>query len=152
MSCVRIASHSPHIFTCILLTLLLNAGLAHAATPSKPSNNLIRIWTVGSPHTGELPRAEVPQDLRQRAESFGYTIEIEAFRASGFADRFRQAVQLHNEPEILTFDNFGIIIGMQTVFGWIDGIDVDRQVASSLGLVHETMMSLQPRGWVMLVR
>ena len=152
MSCVRIASNSPHIFTCILLTLLLNAGLAHAATPSKPSNNVIRIWTVGSPHTGELPSAEVPSDLRKRAENLGYTIEIEAFKASGFADRFRQAVQLHNEPEILTFDNFGIIIGMQTVFGWIDGIDVDHQTAPSLALVHETMTSLQSRGWVMLVR
>ena len=153
MSCVRIASGSPHIFTSVLCALLLNASLlVHAATPPKPSNNLIRIWTVGSPHTGELPRAEVPPELRQRAESLGYTIEIEAFRASGFADKFRQAVQLHNEPEILTFDNFGVIIGMQTAFGWIEGVDIDHQIAPSLALVHETMMSLQRRGWVMLVR
>ena len=152
MSCIRIASSSPHIFTCILLTLLINLSLVHAATPSKPSHNLIRIWTVGSPHTGELPRAEVPPELRQRAEGLGYTIEIEAFRASGFADKFRQAVQLHNEPEILTFDNFGIIIGIQTAFGWIEGVDMDTRVASSLALVHETMTSLQRRGWVMLVR
>jgi hypothetical protein len=90
--------------------------------------------------------------LRERAESLGYTIEIEAFRASGFAAKFREALQYHTEPEILTFDNYGVIFGMQTSTGWVEGIDWDRRVASSLALVHETMTSLQPRGWVMLVR
>src|SRR6185436_6796043 len=77
---------------------------------------------------------------------------VESFRASGFAATFRQALQDHTEPEILAFDNFGVIIGIQTRLGWFEGIDSDRQVASSLALVHESMTSLQPRGWVMLVR
>ena len=149
---------SLHIFTSALLTLFLHASSSapvSAATYSKSNNNLIRIWTVGSPHTDELPAAAVPSELRQRAESLGYTIEVEAFRARGFAAKFRQALQDHNEPEILTFDNYGVISGMQTVAGWVDGVDSDRRVASSLALVHETMASLQPHprgGWVMLVR
>lgn len=149
---VPAALSSPPIF---LLTLFLCASSiapAGAATTSKSSNTTIRIWTVGSPHTGALPRAVVPPELRQRADSLGYTIEIEAFRASGFATKFRQALQDHNEPEILTFDNYGVIRGVQTSTGWHEGIDSDLRVVSSLALVHETLTSLQSRGWVMLVR
>jgi hypothetical protein len=94
----------------------------------------------------------VPAELRQRAKSLGYTIEVEAFRAGGFAAKFREALQNHNEPEILTFDNYGVLRGVQTQNGWVEGVDADRRVASSLVLVHETLSSLQQRGWVMLVR
>src|SRR6185369_1542717 len=79
-------------------------------------------------------------------------IEVEAFRASGFAAKFRDALQNHDEPEILAFDNYGVISGVQTQNGWVEGVDADSLVASSLALVHETLASLQQRGWVMLVR
>lgn len=157
MKRVLIASSSLHIFACVLLTLLVNAssiaraGAASATTPPKTNNNLIRIWIVGSPHTNALPPAVIPPELQQRAESLGYTIAIEAFRPSGFAAHFHQALQNHTEPEILTFDNYGVIMGLQTGLGWFQGVDWDRRTASSLALVHETMTSLQPRGWVMLV-
>jgi hypothetical protein len=124
---------------------------ASAAAPAKPGNSLIRIWTVGSPHTNALPPAVIPLELRQRAESLGYTIEIEAFRPDSFAAQFHQALQNHNEPEILTFDNYGVLSGMKTQLGYFQGIDGDRRTASSLALVHETLTSLQPHGWVMLV-
>ena len=155
MRSVRLASVSLRVLACGLLTLFLYASSmapVGAATPSKSSSNVIRVWIVGSPHTGVLPPAVVPSELRQRAESLGYTIEVEAFRANGFAAKFREALQYHNEPEILTFDNYGVIIGMRTKTGWVEGIDWDRRVAPSLALVHETMTSLQPIGWVMLVR
>lgn len=149
------SSSSLLIFACVLLTLFLHAtstAPVGATTLPKSSSNVIRVWTVGSPHTGALPPAVVPPELRQRAESLGYIIEVEAFRASGFAAKFRQALHSHSEPEILTFDNYGVIIGVQTRTGWVDGVDSDRRVASSLALVHETLTSLQTRGWVMLVR
>ena len=155
MRSVRIASGFLHLFACGLLTLFLHASSiapADARTPSRSSSNVIRIWTVGSPHTGVLPPAVVPRELRERAESLGYTIEIEAFRASGFAAKFREALQYHNEPEILTFDNYGVITGLRTGTGFVEGIDWDGRVGPSLALVRETMTSLQPRGWVMLVR
>ena len=155
MKRVLTASRSLHILPCVLLTLFLNASSiapVGAAVPSEPNSNVIRIWTVGSPHTNALPPAVIPPELRQRAESLGYTIAIQAFRPSGFAAHFHQALQNHNEPEILTFDNYGVIYGMQTRMGWFQGVDWDRRTASSLALVHETMTSLQRRGWVMLVR
>jgi len=148
---IRLASSTTIVLSCVLLTLFIHAP-AGAATRSNVPGDLIRIWIVGSPHTGELPPPVVPPELKQRTERLGYTIDVESFRASGFAATFRQALQDHTEPEILAFDNFGVIIGIQTRLGWFEGIDSDRQVASSLAMVHETMTLLQPRGWVMLVR
>ena len=152
MKRVLMASRSLRIFACVLLTLFLYPSSITQARPAKPYNSLIRIWIVGSPHSNEMPPAVVPSDLRQRAESLGYTIEIQAFRASGFAAYFRQARQNHYEPEILAFDNYGVLFGIKTAHGWFEGIDADRRVAPSLALVHETMTSLQPQGWVMLLR
>ena len=150
MKRVLMASRSTQAFACVVLALFLFTPI-DAATQPESSSNVTRIWIVGSPHTNALPPGVVPPELRKRAESLGYVIEIEAFRASGFAAQFHQALQSHTEPEILTFDNYGVISGMKTVNGWVDGIDWDRRTASSLALVHETMTSLQPRGWVMLV-
>jgi hypothetical protein len=130
MRCARMASTSLLTFGCILLTLFLHAP------PSKSGSNLIQIWIVGSPHTGALPSAIVPPDLRRRAESLGYTITVQSFQANGFTARFREALLLHEEPEILTFDNFGVISGIQTPNGWIEGVDSDRRLASSLALGH----------------
>jgi hypothetical protein len=150
MRCIRIAS--TYLLACFSLILFLRASSIAPVSAANPSSNLIRVWTVGSPHTGALPRAVVPPELRKRAESLGYTIEVEAFRASGFSAKFRQALQNNTEPEILTFDNYGVISGVQTKNGWVEGVDADSRVASSLALVHETLASLQQRGWVMLVR
>src|ERR1044072_5343406 len=133
-------------FACALLTLSLHTG------SNAQSSNVIHVWIIGSPLNGELPREVVPPQLSRRAESLGYKIEVESLRASGFAARVRLAVQDHHEPEILSFSNYGVIRGMQTPAGWFEGIDSDRRAAPSLALVHETMTSLQSRGWVMLVR
>lgn len=146
MRCLRPASISLTFFACVLLTLFLHRN------SSAKSSNLIHVWIVGSPYTGALPPEVVPRELSQRAENLGYKIEVESFRAGGFAARFRQALQDHHEPEILTFDNFGVISGANTPAGWVEGVDSDRRAASSLALVHESMTSLQSRGWVMLVR
>lgn len=143
------------LLACGLLMLVLHGSLiarVEAATPPKSDGNLIRVWTVGSPHTGALPQTVVPQGLRRQAESLGYRIEVEAFRAAGFAGKFRQALQDHKEPEVLTFDNYGVVWGIKTPNGWIEGVASDSRAASSLVLVHEALASLQPRGWVMLVR
>jgi hypothetical protein len=94
----------------------------------------------------------VPPELRRQADSLGYTIEVEAFRATRFADKFRQALQDHSEPEVLTFDNYGVVSGIRTPTGWIEGVASDSQTAPSLVLVHEALASLQQRGWVLLVR
>jgi len=147
MRCLRPVSSFLPFFAGVLLILSV-----HPDSRAQSRNDLIRVWAVGSPYTGVVPPDVVPRELSQRAESLGYKIEIEAFRANGFAARFRQAIQDHHEPEILTFDNFGVISGANTPAGWIEGVDSDRQAGSSLALVHESMTSLQSKGWVMLVR
>ena len=144
MRCAR----SLLIFASVFAILFLHAG----STSSKSSSNVIRVWIVGSPHTGALPPAVAPPELRQRAEGLGYTIEVEAFKAVGFTDKFREALQSHSEPEILAFDNYGVIRGIQTQKGWEEGLYPGNRVGWSLALVHETLSSLQQRGWVMLVR
>src|SRR5215470_9093063 len=114
----------------LLLPLFLQASSIVPARAAQ-SSKVIHVWTIGSPHRGELPPAVVPPLMRQRAESLGYTIEVETFRASGFAAKFRQAVQEHNEPEVLTFDNYGVISGVTTNNGWSEGIYSNQRVASS---------------------
>lgn len=154
MRCFRIASCSLLFLACVSSTLFLHAssmGPVDAATHTKSSSNLIRVWTVGSPHTGELPRAFVPPKLLQRAQNLGYTIEVETFRASGFATKFRQAIEDHNEPEVLAFNNYGVLSGIQTARGWFDGVDSQGRVSSSFALVHESLNPLQEPGWVMLI-
>jgi hypothetical protein len=151
----RFVRSALELLICISVLLIIHLSSiapVRAATPPQSGNNLIRVWTVGSPHTGVLPAAVVPPELRRQAENLGYTIEVKTFRASGFAAKFREALQEHNEPEILTFDNYGVLSGIRTPNGWIDGIVTDPQTAQSLVLVHQTLNSLQRRGWVMLVR
>src|SRR5687768_6064023 len=112
MKRILIVSRSLRIIAVIWLILLLHIDFsaavetASAAVPSRPNSNLIRIWIVGSPHTNALPPTVIAGELHQRAESLGYTIEIQAFRPSGFAAHFHQALQNHTEPEILAFDNY----------------------------------------------
>lgn len=152
--CPRFVRSALELLICIsvLLVMHVSSTAPVRATPPQSSNNLIRVWTVGSPHTGALPAAVVPPELRRQAENLGYTIEVKTFRANGFAAKFRQALQEHNEPEVLAFDNYGVLSGIKTANGWIDGIATDPQTAQSLVLVHEALDSLQRRGWVMLVR
>ena len=138
-----------------LLLVLFGGTLCqvHAVSVTKTGGNLIRVWSVGSPFTGALPQTRVPPELEHQAEKLGYTIVVENFRAAGFVARFREAFQAHNAPEILTFDNFGILIGVNTPAGPYQGVlDTDYQIATSLEMVYEAFAGLQPRGWVILVR
>ena len=140
------------ISCCLLIFILHGSVIAQAEASPKANRTVIRVWTVGSPHTNALPPAVVPAELQRRAESYGYTIEVETFRPAGFAARFRQALDEHNEPEILTIDNYGIVWGIRTSQGLFEGIALDPRVAPSVVLVHEALVSLQKSGWVMLVR
>jgi len=95
----------------------------------------------------------VPLDIQDRAKALGYTIELTNFAADGFSARFTQAFREHKEPEILTMDNAAFLFGMNgPSLPHVDGILTENGVASSLILEQETLMSLQPRGWVFLLR
>ena len=134
------------------LTLPFGFGHLTSTAESAPSQvGVIRVWKVGSPHTGALPETTFSPALQQEAEKLGYRIEVEPFKAEGFAAKFWRAVDQHDEPEVIAFDNYGVLVGIQTALGRFQGIGSDPRVSSSLVMVHESLASLQERGWVMLV-
>lgn len=50
-------------------------------TPAAQTATTIRIWKVGSPHTGDIPHTELPPALAREAGSRGWRLSIEAFPA-----------------------------------------------------------------------
>jgi hypothetical protein len=134
-----------------LFVLVSTVTVADANATRSRANNVIHVWAIGSPNNGVLPNITVPTGLQRQAENLGYTIEINSFRAAGFAETLGQAVRDHTEPEVLTFDNYGVVWGANPRTGRIEGIGSNFQVMSSLVMVNETLAALQPRGWVMLV-
>jgi hypothetical protein len=88
-----IVGQAIRLAACGLLLLTLHAGLmcrARAEGTRKPSGNVIRVWSVGSPNTGALPQTAVPLVVERQAEKLGYTIEVQNFLAAGFAAKLRQ--------------------------------------------------------------
>src|SRR5215471_18838217 len=104
------------IFVCLLLIGLISTHRTATATTLKP-NIVVRVWSVGDPLNSAAPRTVVAPDLQVQAEKLGYTIVVQNFRAAGFADVFHEAVATHSEPEVITFDNVGILIGATTNAG-----------------------------------
>ena len=146
-------SQASRVAVCGLVALVFNAALVCVAQAQGiQAGNVIRVWSVGSPLTGALPQTVVPRVLQLRAEKLGYTIKVLNMRAVEFAPKLHQAVNEHNVPEILTFDNFLVMRGVATDAGRIEGVLFHQKIASSLVMVYETLVPLQPRGWIVLVR
>jgi hypothetical protein len=113
---------------------------------------VILIWSIGSPHTGETPRPEIPDELQAEAAGLGYRLEIKTFPAMGFADRFFVARVQNEEPDILAIDNWGLIRGINTALGVFQGIGADRKVQESLVDVSLSLSQLVPNGgWQVLI-
>ena len=137
------------------LTALV-AGVACVLTPALAStataDESIRIWRVGSPHTGARPTSSVPPDLEQEWAALGFHVALETFRASGFAARFFEAVTRNAAPDVLVFDNFGIMDGITTGLGHFDGVGQDPTVRQHFMKVTGTFDALlgPARGWTYL--
>ena len=63
-------------------------------TPQAQTGTTIVVWKVGSPHTGNVPHAEVPPALAREAASRGWRLRTEAFPAEAFADLFGAASRM----------------------------------------------------------
>ncbi len=113
----------------------------------------ILIWKVGSPYDGHTPEKVIPLDLVVKAKALRYHLEMETFPAKGFAPIFFDAVLNHTEPDILAFDNYGIIDGATTRLGRFAGIGSSRLVSRSLIVVSESFKPLQSGrgGWEYLI-
>ena len=111
-------------------------------------NLTINVWCVGSPFSRELPGRCVYTLIEQQAQQLGYTIAIENIRAVDFVQRFRDAVQENKPPEILMFNNFGVLIGVPMPAARFEGLlEKDSTVIESLTMVYETLTHKQPGGW-----
>jgi hypothetical protein len=132
-------------YTALAVLLLLSSQ-----TPTAPT---IRIWKVGSPHTGATPHDGMPPALAREAAGRGWRLSVEAFPAQGFASRFLAAVRDGSDPDLLVFDNFGIIQGITTELGTFVGVGENPAIRKRLIQVTSSFDELlgPQRGWTFLV-
>ena len=121
-------------------------------TPQAQTGTTIRIWKVGSPHTGDTPDTEMPPALAREAGSRGWRLSIDAFPAQAFADRFFAAGRNGSAPDVLVFDNFGTMDGIVTKLGTFVGIGQDPVIRNQLIQVTSSFDELlgPARGWTFL--
>jgi hypothetical protein len=101
---------------CIAFAVAVSLGSSPA------TGDTIRIWRVGSPHNSETPRPTVPLSFVRESTRLGFRIAVEAFPATGFAATFSDAVARNAAPDLLVFDNFGVMNGITTALGHFEGI------------------------------
>jgi hypothetical protein len=132
------------LFAVGLCTIPLLRFVSHAQEPQE-----IVVWKVGSPFVGNMPPATIPPNLRALAARFGFRFRIQSFRAAGFASTFQQAVARNTSPDLVAFDNFGIMIGITTPLGRFDGLAGTAGAADLISVSGSLDSLLAPgRGWV----
>ena len=123
-----------------------------STAPSATTGEIIQVWKVGSPHTGKTPPATVPAVLRRESVSHGVRLSVRAFPAKGFAALFADAVTRGAAPDVVVFDNFGVMQGITTALGTFEGIGEDPAVRKHLIRVTGAFDALlgPERGWTYL--
>ena len=140
------------------LTLLYSlAGLVLCPTAAdaalKNTEQVIRVWKVGSPHRGDVPDVRIPEDLSRKAMERGCLIEVRSMHARDLYGLLTHAVATNDEPDVLVIDNMGLILGITTQLGRFDGIGRDPRVRTSLLKVSEAFRSLESNpGWQFLLK
>ena len=113
------------------------------------------IWKVGSPHRrSSVPPNDVPQALRNIAASRHLELVVDAFPAAGFQPRFRESQARDSLPDLLVFDNMGILTGFPPAYGRYEGIAEDPKTRQDFIRATGTFDALLgPRsGWTYLHR
>ena len=131
--------------------IFVAAGALALAT-SAIAANPITIWIVGSPHTNDVPKIPAALHVREEALRLGYDVSVETFPARGFADIFADVVARGAPPDILVFDNMGVMDGITTRFGRFEGVGRDPTVRSQFVKVTGAFDELlgPRRGWTYL--
>src|SRR5207248_8092576 len=113
---------------------------------------VVRVWVVGSPYTDTTPERPAAVHLSAAAKRRGYDLSVETFPARGFATIFADAVARNAAPDVLVFDNFGVMDGIATDLGRFDGIASDPtlrpQFVKVTGVFDELLE--RARGWTYL--
>jgi hypothetical protein len=113
----------------------------------------IFVWKAGSPQSGDVPDSTLPFELSREAKKIGFNLSIGAYPAKGFATKLFEAVDKHEEPDILVIDNYGIIDGITTPLGTFTGIGKSEVIRNSLILVTDSLKEFEGSqgGWEILI-
>jgi hypothetical protein len=134
----------------VVLVVVLAFSAVILGTASQVSaDDTIRIWKIGSPHRGDIPAALAPAELEREVVALGFSLVVQAFPAKGFAATFRDAVARNAAPDVLSFDNFGVMTGITTALGTFEGIGDQAAVQKAFVRVTGTFDDLlgPERGW-----
>lgn len=136
----------------VIIAATLAVDILAPGSPQSATGDTILVWKIGSPWRGEIPAATVPSHFRGAARRLGFGVAVATFPASGFAARFADAVARNTAPDVIVFDNFGIMNGITTPLGRFDGIGQDPTRRAQLIRVTEAFDEwLGPsRGWTYL--
>jgi len=142
-----------------LSAFLMTAGAAVVAAVTTLStafsaepSTIVTVWVVGSPYTDTAPKAPAARSLIETARRSGYAISIVTFPARNFAAVFADAITRNGVPDVLVFDNFGVMDGITTPRGRFEGIARDPTVRAQLIKVTGAFDDLlgPQRGWTYL--
>jgi hypothetical protein len=139
--------------SCVALALL-GAETVAAQSPSSPGGDQVLIvWTSGSPDSNQSPDNNVPLNLERKAESMGLRLQIRAFLARDFAQEFQAALAAHLEPDIIAVENASTIESPRSNPYGIVGIASDPDVRRSLIQVNSSLNELAGirGGWQFLI-
>ena len=130
---------------CLVMTAVLVASVT--------STESVVIWKVGSPHTGNTPTRVLPSRLQRDAVHRGVHLVVETFPANGLAARLHDAMTRNAAPDILVFDNLGLVKGITTQLGRFEGIAEDARIGRDLVAVTGALDELlgPQRGWTYLI-
>jgi hypothetical protein len=94
----------------------------------------------------------VPFALNEESIRRGFGITVAAFPAEGFATTFRDAVTRNEAPDVLVFDNHGVMSGITTALGKFEGIGEDPRLRPHFVRVTGAFDELlgPERGWTYL--
>jgi hypothetical protein len=90
--------------------------------------------------------------LREESTRLGYRLSVETFPAQGFATTFFEAVARNDAPDVLVFNNFGVMDGITTGLGRFEGIGRDQTLRQHFVKVTGAFDELlgPERGWTYL--
>jgi hypothetical protein len=125
-------------------------SLAAAFSPEPAT--VITVWVVGSPYTENAPQTPAARSLRDAARRSDYGMSIVTFPAQKFAEVFADAITRNAVPDVLVFDNFGVMDGTTTPLGRFEGIGRDPTVRAQFINVTGAFDELlgPARGWTYL--
>ena len=133
------------VVLCLLITL----------SPSCASSRRdVIIWRVGSPHRrSEVPAKDASSLVRNLAAKQDVELAVDAFPADGFQTRFRESQARESLPDLLVFDNMGVLTGFPPQYGGgYEGIAENPSMRRDFIRVTGTFESLlgPQRGWTYL--